>query len=461
MGNQHEEWGQFQKLAAQDDASRVVRAIAGENWAIRPEALQKICLIAERMGDPASYSKEIQGVSREFGEPLENTRSVEMRGDVAIIPISGPLFRYANLFTAMSGATSYQMFAKDFNVALNDDRVRAIVLDCDSPGGMVNGCFETADMIYNARGTKPIHAYVGGECASAAYGLACAADRIIVSSTAIVGSIGVVMTYYDDEDDSTEIVSSNAPKKRLDMKTEEGVSEVQSIADDLESVFIEHIAECRGVEQETVLADFGQGGIFVGEKSIAAGMADGMGSLEFVIAGLTGNKTEVFAVKNTKADGDAPEITAESIAADHPEVAKALRAEGVASVNLDEAKAEGAKAERERIQAVLDKSMPGHEELIESLAFDGETTGEQAAVKVLAAEKGVIQAKADGLKDTKDAPGAVTDPDNDGPAATDEDGWKAEFESKPELQAEFGNVDGYVAYKKAQANGQVKVKGGN
>ena len=56
---------------------------------------------------------------------------------------------------------------------------------------------------------------------------------------------------------------------------------------------------------------------------------------------------------------------------------------------------QGAKAERERIMAVEEQLIPGHEDLIAALKIDGSTTGEQAAVKVLQAEKALRSAKAD------------------------------------------------------------------
>lgn len=55
--------------------------------------------------------------------------------------------------------------------------------------------------------------------------------------------------------------------------------------------------------------------------------------------------------------------------------------------------AAGAKAERERIQAVRAQAMPGHEKLIDTLAFDGKTTGPEAAVAVLDAERAMVEAR--------------------------------------------------------------------
>lgn len=59
---------------------------------------------------------------------------------------------------------------------------------------------------------------------------------------------------------------------------------------------------------------------------------------------------------------------------------------------LAAARAEGAEAERKRIAEVRAQAMPGHEALIEELAADGKTTGPEAAVKVLAAEKARVAA---------------------------------------------------------------------
>lgn len=67
-------------------------------------------------------------------------------------------------------------------------------------------------------------------------------------------------------------------------------------------------------------------------------------------------------------------ITAQVVAEKNPEIAKHFREEG-------------AKAERERIQSVEAQALPGHEALIQSLKFDGKTTGPEAAVKVLSAER--------------------------------------------------------------------------
>lgn len=257
---------------------------SSQPWLIMPEALKTILSIADRGGD-------LSALQTKPGRSLDNTSSVVMRDGVAVIPITGPIFRYANIFTEISGATSTQILATDIQAAISNPAVKSIVLDINSPGGEVTGINELAQMVFDARGKKPITAYVGGTGASAAYWIASAADSIVIDETAVLGSIGVVMGYQDtaprDEKNGIrklEIVSSNAPDKRSDPFSESGRVKVQQIVDALESVFVNSVARNRGVSVETVLNDFGQGGVKVGTAAVASKMADQIGSLESVIA---------------------------------------------------------------------------------------------------------------------------------------------------------------------------------
>lgn len=197
------------------------------------------------------------------------------------------MFRYANIFTAISGATSYELLARDFNSALIDESVKAILFDIDSPGGEVNGCSELADMIYNARGKKPIIAYASGNCCSGAYWIAAACDEIVVTDTAVVGSIGVVAVYErEDDKNKIEIVSSQSPLKRINPDTPEGQSKLQARLDTLAEVFINKIATYRDTSTETVIKDFGQGDVFVGKKAIWQGLANRQSSFERILTDL-------------------------------------------------------------------------------------------------------------------------------------------------------------------------------
>jgi len=118
----------------------------------------------------------------------------------------------------------------------------------------------------------------------------------------------------------------------------------------------------------------------------------------------------------------------------------------------------GAQAERDRIQAVGNQYIPGHEALIETLKFDGKTTGEQAAVKVLQAEKKLRVDTAEALAgDAPDpVPHAVT-PTVPAPDTAPKDP-KAIWDQDESLRAEFlDDFDKYSAFTKADAAGQIRI----
>src|SRR3990167_1709284 len=99
------------------------------------------------------------------------------------------------------------------------------------------------------------------------------------------------------------------------------------------------------------------------------------------------NKTEAI----NKFKAEEPEISAALLAegkasVDVEAIAKDARAQGVTE-GVVQGKTEGATAERARIKGVQDHSMPGHEKLINTLAFDGVTSPDAAAAQVGEAEK--------------------------------------------------------------------------
>lgn len=267
-------------------AERIQGAICSIPWAMTQDYLRLMLEIAQRQNlDPAA-------VETQTGRKLENTRTVEERYGVAVIPVIGPIARYMNMFSDISGGTSIQVLAKDLREALNNQDIRAILLKIDSPGGEANGVNEFANMVYAARGKKPIVAYVGGIGASAAYWIASAADEIVIDASALIGSIGTVAVMASPDDNEIIFVSSQSPRKHADPKTDTGKDEIQSVLDAMTEVFVGAVARNRGVTTEKVLSDYGQGGLLVGQAAVVAGLADRLGSFEATLAELSNKATQ-------------------------------------------------------------------------------------------------------------------------------------------------------------------------
>lgn len=170
------------------------------------------------------------------------------------------------------------------------------------------------------------------------------------------------------------------------------------------------------------------------------------------------------------------DITAESLKTAYPDIISGIEtsayrkgyAEGLAKGTDDGIKA-GAEQERARIRAVEDATLPGHENLIARMKYDGITTGEQAAVKILQAEKSLRETKLDAFR--MDGPVAVAAPDpvsaepvkagtiDDGQMQTEEQ-MMAAWNKDKALRAEFaGDFEAYKAYTEASASGLIKVYG--
>jgi len=359
-------------------AIRAWTYVADRPWAITHSALQQILDIAAR------ENPDWEAVAAKTGKLLESTWTVQVRDGVAIVPVMGPIFRYANLFTMFSGATSVEDFATDFQAALDNPAVKAIVLNIDSPGGEITGVNELGAMIARAaEGSKPVIAYAGGLAASGAYWLASQAQKIVADPTAMIGSIGVVATIRDSREKDAkagittyEIVSSQSPNKRLDPATDEGRAAMQVILDDLASEFVAAVALGRGVSDETVLNNFGKGGMMTAKRAIEAGMADELGSLEGVLAQLASPGSEAGpAIKF----GGTAKSTEGGLMADEKTPAVP------AAVDENAVRMAGAKAATDRIAAILEcdeaRDRPTQ---AKAIALDTELTVE-AAKKLLAA----------------------------------------------------------------------------
>ncbi len=380
--------------------TRAFELAASRPWLMLPDALDSLLAVADRQGDP-------EALEARLGRPLDNTRAVSIRDGVAVIPITGPIMRYANLFTRISGATSTQELATDLQTALDSPQVRAIVLNIDSPGGEANGINELADMIYASRGKKPIKAYVGGTGASAAYWIASAADEVVIDDTALLGSIGVVLEVAVKKDEAGAkrytITSSNAPNKRPDVSTEQGRAEIAKTIDALADVFASKVARHLGVAAEQVPAMGDHGGLRVGTQAVEAGLAHRTGSLESLINELarpaaTPRKLSMTTVKTTAdlraaIEAGADPLTIE-IAAAAPVDTDALKAEAAAIAVA---------AERERIKGITALAAAGFEAEIGAAIEDGSSV-EAAALSLLKAaqDRGITVAA---IK--RDAPAAA------------------------------------------------------
>lgn len=298
--------------------------LMAQMWALDQRTLSLMGAITSR-GISTLDASDLEGLAPQAlaeKDGKQITPIMSRREGVAVLNLTGVISRYAGMFDDICGGLSTEALAKSFAAARDDPKVKGIVLRCDGPGGDASGIHEMGEMIYQARGIKPIIAYVGGDCASALYWVASACDEVVVDRTAVLGSIGVVMTLArikptaEDKVERLEMVSSQSPNKRLDGFSEEGKAQNQIMVDQFGDVFIDCVARNMGLSKEVVLRDFGQGGVLIGQAAIDKGMAHRLGSFEGVLNELIkGKKTSMSDKKTTTPSTNHAVLTLPNVAA--------------------------------------------------------------------------------------------------------------------------------------------------
>lgn len=388
-------------------------------WAIVPDKLLEI---------QAIYSMHLRGdqidiaaIEARLGRPLANEQKAYQLQDgtgVAVLEVSGVISPKANMFTRVSGGAAASMLQQQVQSMQADRKVTSVVLDMDTPGGNVLGIPALAEAVRALAAEKPTVAVSTGIMASAGYWVGSAANAIYMSgATDVMGSIGVVATHSFDprrsEVQTTEITAGRYKRLASERSplSAEGRAYMQAQVDEIYRVFVETVASNRRVDIEQVLAKMADGRIFTGQQAIDAGLADGVATVDRVVAMLDENpgqfaerRRAVFAVgaippvtnSPSRASAAPPSASAvvppitPGVSMTPQEQVAAFAAENPEAVAL--IRAEGATAERARVQAVRQQVMPGHEALIERLAFDGTTSGPEAAMAVVQAERARLAA---------------------------------------------------------------------
>ena len=130
-------------------------------------------------------------------DPRTERSIARKAGAVAVIPVFGVITPRPSVYEYYGLAMSTQTIGRRVREAIADPDVKAIVLDVDSPGGVISGVGELASELRSLRGGKPIVAHADYLVASAAYWIASQAEEIIASPSALVGSVGVYSMHVD------------------------------------------------------------------------------------------------------------------------------------------------------------------------------------------------------------------------------------------------------------------------
>ena len=315
-----------------------------------------------------------QTMARSIGaSAVSGSMMYGMVGTTAVIPVFGAL---VNRFNATYGfITGYNYIKNAIATALADESVDSIILDIDSGGGEVAGCFETVDYIKAVRSQKEIHAVVDSSCYSAAYAIASACTSIKATPSSGIGSVGVVAMHasYEKmlENEGISVTFIKAGEHKVDGNPYEELSDsvkadMQKRIDATYQEFVSLVSVNRSLAVEDVVKT--QAACYTAQEAKSIGLIDDVisveGAVKLITEGRMSNENTVQAV-DTKTEPQAQTPQAPVAQAD-------------------------ANAERSRIQSIITaEAATNNSKLAHHLAFNTSMSVEDAIQTLNAAAQDV------------------------------------------------------------------------
>jgi protease-4 len=236
--------------------------------------------------------------------PVSNTntlREVEVREGsgwsqpkIVILEVEGMLMNARSGGFLQPTENPLSRFTQQLRAAEKDERVKAVVLRINSPGGTVT-CTDTMYTMvkdFRERTKKPVIASTQEIAASGGYYVACASDQIVAHPTSVVGSIGVIFETFDisrgldklgiknEAIKSGELKDMGSPFKPL---APEARNVMQGMIDQYHGRFVSVVQANRPITESEKLRLVTDGRVFSGEQAHALGLVDRLGTLEDAI----------------------------------------------------------------------------------------------------------------------------------------------------------------------------------
>lgn len=255
---------------------RMLSALKGETWMMRPDAVESFALSAleagERVAEREDFYADFYNLRQAPSLDAEGIGHVHVAG--ALLSECPPIYEKLGL------ATRYKTIQQEADNLL-DSGARGILFHINSPGGTVAGCAECAEHI--AALTVPTMAYCDGLACSAAYKLASATGSIAASKSAEVGNIGSILSWADCDEfwknigvEFKALVSEGATLKstfRLEPDDEQ-LAFLQGKIDGMGKAFRDFVAEHREKSGAVLDPEVWRAGWYSGDQAWSLGLVD-------------------------------------------------------------------------------------------------------------------------------------------------------------------------------------------
>ena len=260
--------------------ARIATRLYATPWHILPEAHRRLQSLFE-----AHQHQPITGLNfpENDGDQDDMEESAyHVDNGVAIVPVNGVIGKRLNMLEMMCGGADVDQIVMAVRKADMDPSVHSILLDVNSPGGMVTGTPEAAAEL--GKTVKPLYAFTDSQMCSAAYWLASAAtDGIFVTGSSDVGSVGTYLAMIDSsrayEMEGLKLELFKAGKLKaigLEGKsfTDEERSFLQEGVDRANARFLAAVISNRAEAGCNISDETLQGQWFDGDQAVQNGLAD-------------------------------------------------------------------------------------------------------------------------------------------------------------------------------------------
>ena len=203
---------------------------------------------------------------------------IRRRSSVAIVEIHGVIGNHVKI----------PEFSRLIDSVAGNQRLKALLLDIDSPGGSATGSEVLYRAIQRVAEEKPVYAYVRGMGASGGYYLACAASKVYALPTALVGSIGVIYLRPVLEQLLSNVGVDFSVYKSGEFKdmtgfwrspTDRESEKFQELINEIFDNFVAVVAEGRSLDEAKV-REIATGEIMTAQKGIGQGLVDEIGDFK-------------------------------------------------------------------------------------------------------------------------------------------------------------------------------------
>lgn len=258
-------------------------------------------LLAIEEGALELFMARVEAVSPEtlalaYSEDAKDKAPYAVVDGVATLDLKGVMLSGMGWLAWLIDGTDTDAFTAKAIQMEADPNVKAVLLDTDTPGGMVKGCVDAAQAIQALSKKKPVHAYVGDQCSSAGLFVASQARTIHGGPLSSVGSIGALQVVRDSSKAAAangvkvHVVSSGPMKGAGTPGTEvtpEQLAEWQRHVDAASTVFQSFLATGRKMKPDAVAA-LADGRSWTGKEAVSKGLLDGITSRIAVMDALRG-----------------------------------------------------------------------------------------------------------------------------------------------------------------------------